>query len=115
MKWFENIPDAASVLAHETQHPRPDGIRLGRITVDAPNRPGVYVETDDLSYGEWVCYHHKSRLQPYVSVIRLKVANGVVLMAIGFTSWSPLSHMFWANESRYFPVGQDGLPKDFQP
>lgn len=115
-KWFEEIPCAAAVFAHESDHPRPDGIRLGRITLSRETGPvgGEYIKCDDRSYGEWVCYHDKSRLQPYVSVIRLKAVNGEVLMEVGFTSWLVLSECQWANECRYYPVGQDGLPIGFE-
>lgn len=110
-KWYEGIPPAEAVLANETQHPRPDGIRLGDITVSYRDKPGgVIKKTDDLSYGEWVSFHYKSRLQSYVSISRLKVVDGEVLVASGFCMWMPLSEIFNANDTRYFPVGQDGLP-----
>ena len=116
MGWIEGVPSAEAVRAHESVHPRPDGIKLGRISVDRGEgrtfRPEV-VMCDDRSYGEWVCYHHVSRLQPYVSVIRLKEVDGEVLMANGFTAWHALLDTRWAAECRYFPVGTDGLPVGF--
>src|SRR5258708_5441291 len=114
-KWFDGVPDVLSVFDHQSDHPRPDGIRLGRITVDSDSKPGgEYVQTDDRGYGEWVCHHHKSQLQPYVSILRLKAVNGEVLMELGFTSWLRLDSCPWAKECRYYPVGQDGLPKAYE-
>lgn len=91
-RWYEGIPPAEDVQAHETDHPRPDGIRLGRIVVNME-----YIDADDRSQGEWLVYHHKSRLEPYVSVVRLKAVNGTVLLAVGFTAWDRLEDCFWAN------------------
>lgn len=115
-RWFARIPPAKVVLAHESDHPRPDGIRLGRITVDSEEegRCGNYVAADDRSYGEWICYHDKSLLQPYVSVIRLKAVDGVVLMEIGFTQWTQLHRCVWVDRCRFFPVGHNGLPLDYR-
>lgn len=108
-KWYEGVPPVEAVLANETQHTRPDGIRLGRITVG--DKDGSrYVATDDWSYGEWLSYRHKSDFQPWVGIQRLKVVEGVVVFAIGFTQWETLASMPWANETLYFPVGQNGLP-----
>ncbi len=116
------MPPAEALAAHETEHPRPDRIRLGRITVTAhrpnggPNDHDTrYVKCDDKSYGEWVVFHAKSLLQPYAGIIRLKAVDGVVYQEIGFTGWSPLADARWSKDSRYFPVGHDGLPVGFAP
>lgn len=110
MDWFEGIPTAQAVLDHESEHPRPDGIRLGRISTD-DTAGSCYVKTNDWSYGEWICHHYKSKLEPYVSVLRLKTVNSEVFMAVGFCCWCKLSACNWSAECRYFPVGQNGLPK----
>lgn len=113
--WIKGrIPTADEVRANESDHPRPDGIRLGRITISRQDKPtGEYVEADDRSYGEWLCYHRASRLQPYASVQRLKAVGDEVLQEVGFTGWMPLAEMLRATECEYFPVGKDGLPADY--
>ena len=116
MGWIEGIPDAEAVRAHESDHPRPDGVRLGDISVDRREGQTFKCERvicDDRSYGEWICYHYASRLQPYVSVIRLKEVNGEVLAESGLTAWHALLDTEWAAQCRYFPVGVDGLPIGF--
>lgn len=113
-RWYEGIPPAEAVAEHETEHPRPDGIRLGRITVSRTEGAGDYVKSNDWAYGDWICDHYQSRLQPYVGYQRLKVLDGEVLMAVGFTGWLPLSQCKWANECRFFPAGVNGLPLDYE-
>lgn len=115
--WIEGIPSANAVRAHESDHPRPDGIRLGRINVDRGEGSSFKVDTlqcDDCSFGSWLCYHHASRLEPWTSIVWLKEVNGEVLIASGFTSWHPLAETQWAAQCKYYPVGIDGLPVGFK-
>jgi hypothetical protein len=112
--WVEGLPSPEAVKSHESDHPRPDGIRLGRINVDRLGENNAFssdsVRTDDRSYGEWICHHYDSQLQPYVGIVCLKEVGGEVMMALGFTAWAPLASTTWAHKCRYFPVGQNGLP-----
>ncbi len=118
-KTFSGIPPADVVKRHETQHPRKDGVRLNRITLDRL-RPGngsqaeqfesQYIPADDWSFGDWMCQHLGGVTEPYLSALRLKEVNGEVVYQIGFTGWMRLSDAKWANECRYFPVTQEGFP-----
>lgn len=113
-QWYDGPPPPDAVAEHESPHPRPDGIRLGRVTVSDKDSVSKYVPTDDWSYGEWISYHHKSRLQPYVGIVRLKVVEGIVYQAVGFCQWDNASLFRSAPDTRFYPVGKDGLPVGFE-
>lgn len=118
-RWYEGPPDPAAVKAHESDHPRTDGIKWRSTTMRVGDTEyggagGREVEGDDREYGEWIVHHYKSKYERYVSVVRLKKVEGRVITAVGFTQWIVLDQCRWANECRYFPVGQDGLPVGFE-
>ncbi|MDE1940619.1 MAG: hypothetical protein KGI66_00680 [Patescibacteria group bacterium] len=110
-QWFSGIPPIEEINKHESYHPRPDGLRLGRVTVDdGDGSNSRYVKADDRSYGDWICNHHQSKLQTYLSFVRLKTIEGSVYFELGFTSWVPLEATSWAKDCLFFPVASNGLP-----
>lgn len=115
-KWIQGIPSADAVVAHETDHPRADGIHIGEIMV--AHGDGTFridrIKTNERMYGEWLCYHKVTRFEPYSSIMRLKAVDGTVYMALGFTQWEALNKCFWASGCIYMPVSNEGLPLDYK-
>jgi len=74
---------------------------------------GERIDGNEQEYGTWLCDHVASPIQRYTGIVRLKVIDGRVLQALGFTSWMPLDEMIGAEKNKFYPVGEDGLPVDY--
>lgn len=114
-QWYEGIPPVEAVAAHETLHPRKDGVEW-LTSVQASYSEGDHrsVPGDGRVFGNWIVHHSKSKFEPYVSTCRLKLIDGKVFMALGFCQWLLMESVRWKDEIRCYPVGDDGLPLNFK-
>jgi len=84
-QWYKGIPPVIAVSAHETLHPRQDGITwISDIQVSYDEKDHRIVKGDARLFGNWIINHVKSSIDPYVGIGRLKVIDGEVFMALGF-------------------------------
>ncbi len=121
MKFKTGIPPIEQVAEHERDFPgaitRTDGIRLGDINVGRESKPGgerVKVDNEE-SYGQWLCIdRYSAHFGAVPSLLRLRVVNDEILMAVGFCSWLPLVECSWAERASYMPVTAKGLPTDYE-
>ena len=116
-QWYEGIPPVEAVRAHETLHPRKDGVGdLGELMASYSENDHRYPRGDARVFGQWIVYHDKARnVETYTSTARLKVIEGEVFMQLGFTQWLRMESVRWKDEIRCFPVGDDGLPLGYVP
>jgi hypothetical protein len=122
-RWYEGPLSADIVEAHETPHPRKDGVRLYDISVSAGGANGsnqhrhYYVPCDPQSWGNWIVVYPNSPFEGSLNITQLKAVDGVVYEQMGHTAWHPLNEKLeswdWAKAARFFPVGEDGLPSGF--
>ena len=122
-QWYEGPLPPELVAAHETPHPRKDGVDLGDISVSSQDAKSsnqfnnYYVPCDPQSWGNWLVIYPNSPFEGSLNITKLKAVAGIVYEQMGHTSWVPLNEKLegwnWAKGARYFPVGEDGLPLGF--
>jgi hypothetical protein len=110
-KWYEGIPPIEVVAENEIDYERPDGVNLGRIVVsDVAGGREVPVENSE-RWGNWIGVGNFF-LTPYMpAILRLRVADGKILLSEGFCAWGILSEHKLADRARYFPIDSNRLPR----
>jgi hypothetical protein len=111
-QWFDGVPPVDVVSAHEFEHDRMfDG--SGQLQVSESENVHRYPKGDSRVFGDWIVFHTTSVFGPYPNIVRLKVIEGAVYLALGFTMWLRLDSCRWAPDARFHPIGADGLPADY--
>ena len=116
-QWYKGIPPVEAVSEHEAMHPRQDGIDWleKTISVSYEESKNGKVAGDGRVFGNWIINHVRANIEPYVSIGRLKVAEGKVYMAIGFCQWISMETCRWKDDIECYPVTDNGLPEGSEP